>query len=327
MNVLKPDFTRLAIILIATATTLPADIIPLTFPSTVWGQGGVNILLNVNAPASGTAICTSGFGSPLTGNTCNAAITSNIGVVNGGSSSATATAYVDANGLHSYATVSSTGDEESTAEAMSAVSDTITNNSGIDATFQIGFNVDAQLSDNGGAYSYLYIETWHGYAYSPVQDGAAGALQFYALGGGGANPTLNQTINQNYLTTAVLLAPGASYTWTISMDAYAVTDQFGTSPDAPDAITNALNTLALTSFTAVSDTGVAISPLDFGSADGIQYSSIDPPQTSATPEPSTFTLTTLFLLCSAGWYQARRLAIRLQIGATSAQAESDRPCA
>jgi hypothetical protein len=91
-----------------------------------------------------------------------------------------AEAYNDINGIHVYASVSSAGYETATSEAARTFTDTITNNSGVAADFQIGFNVD-------------------GYAASTIQDSVVGAQNFESAVSG-ANLTSTTNINQDYLT-------------------------------------------------------------------------------------------------------------------------------
>jgi hypothetical protein len=274
---------------------------PLLFPASEWGPGGVNIFLTVaynqGSPPVGQDICTTGFGSGNTGSSCTITDTGT------GTSTGTATAYNDVNGIHVDAEVASAGQEGSTAEALSAFTDTVTNNSLVTATFQVGFHVDGQLSDNGGATSFLFVDVWHGYALSTIQDSVVGTQNFqYSLSG--SNPTATLVIDQDLLTNAITLSPGASYTYSISMDAYSVTEQGGgVALDNPVAITDVSNTLAIDSFTAMDQNGNSLPASDFGSSAGVDYASI---QGSSTPEPATSGICGILALAMLA--QIRRVA-------------------
>jgi hypothetical protein len=270
---------RLSLILLAAAGCLSANII---LPASQWGPGALNIALNVaynqGTLPVGQYSCVTGFGSGNTGSSCQITDTGT------GTSTGIASAYNDVNGIHVYAEVDSAGAESSTAEAFSAFTDTITNLSGVTANFQVGFNVDGSLVDNGGASSFLFVDVWNGYAYSTIQDDETG-VQYQEFRLTGSNPTATLPINQNFLTNSVTLAPGASYTFSISMDAYAATSQgSGPSLDNASAITDAANTLTLTTFSATDSDGNPLPVSDFSSSSGVDYSGV------SAPEPSTLSL-------------------------------------
>jgi hypothetical protein len=277
---------------------------PLVFPANQQTQGAVEINSDFGS-------CQSGFGFAQTGPTCTFTGSLNYpGYAFPGSVNGTATAYTDALGMHSAVDLSGVDFESATAEAESSYMDTITNNSHVTAIFQFGFHVDATLTaTGGGASSYLDIQVWHGLAGSAFQD----------IGMGGANPNDGATqtwlysgnvgVDLNATTSAITLAPGASYTISFTLDADAQTYQLpGTTAfgGPPQGSVDALNTFTITSFSAKDANGNALPASDFSSADGANYASIDLPSTSA-PEPATFGLCGAFLVLLSVMLRRRKV--------------------
>jgi len=267
---------------------------PLVFPV----NGQVPGAVEVN---SDFGRCQSGFGSAVTGPTCSFTGSINYpGYAFPGSVNGTATAYTDAAGMHSYVDLGGVDFETATAEAESSYMDTITNNGNVTGIFQFGFHVDATLTaTGGGASSFLDIQVWDG----------DGASAFQDVGMGGANPddgakqtwlySGNVGVNLNATTSAITLAPGASYTISFTLDADAQTYQLpGTTAfgGPPQGSVDALNTFTLTSFSAQDTSGNALPASDFSSADGANYASIDSSASTAAPEPATFGLCGAFFV-------------------------------
>jgi hypothetical protein len=185
-----------------------------------------------------------------------------------------------------------------TAEALAGFTDTITNNTNGTASFQLGFDVDAILTNvGGGAYDYLTVQFWDGSYGSPfqIQDNVGvfpapdGALQTWSYSGNAQGISLDATTN------AVTIAAHASYTFSLSIDADAQTllEPGQTNVGgAPEGTVNALNTLTITSFSAQDALGNPLPVSDFSSADGTNYAGIAP----TTPEPATFGMCGAFLL-------------------------------
>jgi hypothetical protein len=287
-------FISLAIATCAMTSILMGNSITLVIPTDLQGQGAEQIVGNVGFGNNYPPQCYSGFGSPQIGPTCTLSEVGKAGFPNQGAMSGTATAYQDAAGLHALVDLGASGTETSYAEAISYYTDTITNNTFANASFQLAFHVDATLTATGsGAYSWLEVQFWDG---QPGSD-------FDEFGGPGADPGLqnwgysgNVGVNLDALTNSITLAPGASYTFSLSLDADVNTIQEpGTVAigGPPTASVDALNTLTITSFSAQDSLGNPLPASDFSSADGADYSSID---TSTAPEPGTFVLCGGFLV-------------------------------
>jgi hypothetical protein len=260
----------------------------LVIPTNLVGQGAEQIVGNVGFPSHYPPQCYSGFGSPQIGPTCTLTETGQAGQPNQGAMSGSATAYQDATGLHASVDLGASGTETSYAEALSYYTDTVTNNTFGNANIQFGFAVDANLTASGsGAFSYLEIQFLHGGAGSDFDEfggpGAQPALQSWGYSG-------NVSVNLNALTNAITLAPGASYTFSLTLDADVNTIQEPGQvaiDGPPTASVDAMHTLTLTAFSAEDGDGNALPASDFSSADGADYGSID---IANVPEPSTFGL-------------------------------------
>jgi hypothetical protein len=266
----------------------------LVIPTNLQGQGAEQIVGQVGFGNNYPPECYSGFGSPQIGPTCTLSEVGKAGFPNQGAMSGTATAYQDAAGLHALVDLGASGTETSYAEALSYYTDTITNPTFVTESFQLGFHVDATLTASGsGAFSYLIVQ---------FSKGGAGS-DFDEYGGPGANPGLqdwsyagNGDVDLDALTKSITLAPGASYTFSLTLDADVNTIQEpGTVAigGPPTASVDALNTLNLTSFSGQDAFGNPLPASDFISADGANYSSID---VSSAPEPGTFVLCGGFLV-------------------------------
>ncbi len=285
-------------------STLTAGTIPI--PLSQQGQGAVEITTGDNSPG----FCATGFGFARIGNSCSLTATTPGGSAVPGTMSGTGTAYTDAAGLHASVLVGSSGYGYNTGEAEAGFRDTITNNTNVTANFKLGFEVDAILTNiGGGAYDYLTVQFWHGSSIgSPFQiqenDGVFpapdGALQTWSYSGNAG------AIDVQDATSAITIAPHASYTFSLSLDADAQTllepgqTNLG---GAPEGIVNALNTMTITSFSAQDTLGNPLPVSDFSSADGTNYAGTAP----AVPEPATFGTCGAVLLLLGVYPRRRRL--------------------
>jgi hypothetical protein len=128
-----------------------------------------------------------------------------------------------------------------------------------------------------------------------ADDGASLSIHFYGTPAGGALKDLqdwsydpiaswgavNQSIDQDYVTNAILLAPSASYNYKIEVDAITSSESHGDNTSLT-ATSNMANTLSITGLSVFDQSNNPL-PLSYlTSSDGMDYSGV--------PEPGTLGL-------------------------------------
>jgi len=254
------------------ALTLPgvhAGIIA-SLPSSAWHAGVYSSLLDpFPYPPGGTNPCENGSGGCY----------GNLGEFTTDMAAST-----DSHGLHAYSELDGGGSGGwATQYAYAWLDDTITNNTSSVATVTLGFHFDGQVSATGGSdESLAYIEI-----------GGLGAVWDYQAKG--SVPASSVAINQDYLLPTFTLKPGESQYLFLYLEAgSAIQEPTCQGPCGalalPQAIADAANTLSLDGFDAVGPGNQPLSASGFGSADGINYGSIDLNSQTPAPEPGTIAL-------------------------------------
>lgn len=263
--------------LCAFAGVLSAGTVTLTFPANQYGIGNFYV---DTYPESGFGQwhCWNGWGDGASGvNASNNGCTIGLGDASG-----TALSYMDANGIHGYGQAVTSGIGTTVVETGGYFFDTITNNSGVNATFQLGFHVDGQFNDTAGASSQLMIQFSRNIGGAPVGDGISTFPNEWLFNQNGAGAL---SIDQDLLTTNIALAPGESYTYILYMDTYTTADwKPSDSYSGVTGTSDVSNTLTVTKFSARDSGGNPLPGTDFGSADGLNYNSI---ASLPSPEPGS----------------------------------------
>jgi len=263
---------------------------PILLPSTQWGTGvnetSLNIAYNSLSSLTGTEICQLfyGQGTAAPGGGCNNSTASD-----SAGASASTYAYADATGLHAYAGITSSGGNDSAAQAYADFTDTITNNTGVTADVTIGYTFDGSLTAGPEAGAYVSPYFTGGSKYTDV-----GLLPGYISDVDNGTETFDQTKYSPVIT----LAPGQSYSFVISLYTEIVTGQ---RTGSALGIANFSDTLSLTSFTATDQSGNALNPSLFGSGNGFSY--VNSSDSTGAPEPGTLGL---FLVSGASLLAAAR---------------------
>jgi hypothetical protein len=193
------------------------------------------------------------------------------------------------------------------ADAKGAFSDTLTNNSGVTAGIQISFHVDGTVTATPGQKNGSITEADDGASLTIQFSGAESSPNWYypnpvlepwdsdtydkqdvvsVSSPNVLNPALSNSIDQTLVTSTILLSPGESYSFSITIDANANAIAYGsTSAQTVHGTSDASDTLSITGLSTFNASNHSPLPLsDFSSLDNMRYNS--------APEPGT-----LGLLC------------------------------
>jgi hypothetical protein len=274
--------------------------------------------------------CSNGWGSTSSSSSCTQSESSTLYA-----GTATVQSYDDANGIHVYASAAATNNQDffsssgpyyswANADAKGAFSDTLTNNSGVAAGIQISFHVDGTLTVTPGQKSGSFTEADDGASLTIQLSGAESSPNWYypnpvlepwdsdtygkqdvisISSPNVINPALTETIDQDFVTYTIFLAPGESYYFSITIDANANAQANGSSsPQTVHGTSDASDTLSITGLSAFNSSNNNPLPLtEFSSADGMNYSGI--------PEPGTLGLLAMPIgaLLLRAWRRRQRM--------------------
>lgn len=197
-------------------------------------------------------------------------------------SAGTATAYTDGYGMHVFTEAMAAGDAHTYSDAQASILDSVYNAGSIPIDLSANVNLHATIAGIPDGASYFELT----YSYSPQVLIRASTVNSGLVG-----------YNLSFTTPVIVIDPGQTAFWIMSLIGHSSTSQGDTYMDAID-------TLSIQSFDVTDTNGIPTDPSVLQSSNGFNYAAT----ASSVPEPATLPLT---LLVCAGIWRCRKIRRRI----------------